>query len=111
MTVRVNGTSYTLHGGRCFEARATRWVYFGVIANGGVAGRGNTASGVSFVFNPGNKPGRATIGDSIVQVGGLDLVPRGTAMVATDQYKSATFDTHVSSGVHRYHVTGTWRCG
>jgi hypothetical protein len=110
VTIRVDGTSYALRGGRCFEAKNNRWVYFGLIANGSVAGPGNTARGVSFVLTPGNRPGAVRILDSIVQVGGLDIVPRGTAIVSAD-LGSAIFDTHVSSGRHRYHVTGAWRCG
>ena len=90
--VRVRGTSYAITGGFCGRRYSqTRWVYFGLIQNGNRPG----AKGLSLVLQPANKDGRANIVDSIVQVGGLDLAPRGTAVQ--------------SNGLRAGRFSGTWK--
>ena len=100
--VRVRGVSYAINGGSCGHAYSqTRWVYFGLITNGANAG----AKGLSRVLHPANKDGRADIVDSIVQVAGLNLAPRGIA-VQSNQLKAGTF-SGIWDGTH---VRGSWRC-
>jgi len=101
--VRVRGISYAISGGFCGHRYSqTRWLFFGLTVNGNRPG----AKGLSLVLQPANKDGRANIGDSIVQVGGLDLAPRGTA-VQRNGLRAGTF-----SGVWKgTHVSGSWVCG
>jgi hypothetical protein len=77
-------------------------VYFGLIENGGRPG----AKGLSLVLRPGNMAGSVRILDSIVQVAGLDLAPRGTAVVG-EGLKSGTFAGEWKGT----RVTGSWVCG
>jgi hypothetical protein len=100
--LRVHGVSYAIDGGHCGHAYSqTRWLYFGLIANSGHPG----ANGLSLVLHPANRDGRANIIDSIVQVAGFDLAPRGTA-VQSNQLKAGTF-----SGMWLgTHVRGSWLC-
>ena len=100
--VRVRGTSYAIQGGSCAQVSdPRRWIYFGLIQSGGLPG----ARGLSLVLEPGNRPGRVKIIDSIVQVEGLDLAPRGTA-VLSDDLKSGTF-VGKWAGTR---VSGSWNC-
>jgi hypothetical protein len=100
--VRVRGTSYAISGGFCGHRYSqTRWVYFGLTMNGNRRG----AKGLSLVLHPANKDGRAEIVDSIVQVGGLDLAPRGTA-VQSNGLRAGTF----SGAWKGTHVSGSWVC-
>lgn len=100
--VRVRGISYAIGGGFCGHRYSqTRWLYFGLTVNGARPG----ARGLSLVLRPANKDGRVNIIDSIVQVGGLDLAPRGIA-VQSNGLRVGTF-----SGVWKgTHVTGSWVC-
>ena len=57
------------------------------------------------MLHPANSDGRADIVDSIVQVAGLDLAPRGTA-VQSDGLKAGKF-----SGTWKgTYVKGSWAC-
>jgi hypothetical protein len=80
-------------------------VAFGVIASGRLY---SGAKGVSMVLEPGNRPGRVNVVDSIIQVAGLNLAPTGTAVVAKG-LKSGTF-TLATKGSVLTRVTGTWTC-
>ncbi len=103
--VRLRGKSFTIQGGRCHgNILSPRWVYFGLLAQ-----QSPGARGFSVVVEPGNRPGRNKISDSIVQVDGLNLAPTGTAIVAKG-LKSATF-TLFTRGPSRTKVTGSWTCG
>jgi hypothetical protein len=77
-------------------------VYFGLFENGDRPG----ARGLSLVLQPGNVAGSVKIFDSIVQVAGLDLAPRGTAVVG-DGLTTGTFAEEWKGT----HVTGSWVCG
>jgi len=91
-----------INGGSCgHRASETRWVYFGLLANGKRPG----ARGLSLVLHPANGDGRAAMVDSVVQVAGLDLAPRGTA-VQQDRLSRGTF----SGTWHGTYVTGSWVC-
>jgi hypothetical protein len=100
--VRVHGTSYRINGGICGDRSGPTRVYFGLIENGGRPG----ARGLSLVLQPGNVAGSFKIIDSIVQVAGLDLAPRGTAVVG-DGRTSGTFAGEWKGT----RVTGSWVCG
>jgi hypothetical protein len=86
------------------RTRSPRWVYFGLFAN-----RSPGAEGFSVVVEPGNRPGRNAIVDSIVQLNGRNLAPAGTAIVAKN-LKSATFSL-VTRGRSPIEITGSWECG
>jgi hypothetical protein len=101
--LRVEGTKYSIKGGYCgYRDARTRWLWFGLITNGNRPG----AEGLSLVLQPANRDGRTRIGDSIVQVGGLNLAPRGTAL-QRDGLRVGTF-TGTWKGTQ---VTGSWVCG
>jgi hypothetical protein len=101
--VRVGGATYSIKGGRCGNRDAqTRWLWFGLLTDGSRPG----AEGLSLVLNPANRDGRTRVGDSILQVGGLNLAPRGTA-VQRDGLRVGTF-TATWQGTQ---VTGSWVCG
>jgi hypothetical protein len=101
--VRLDGKTFAIEGGRCGRpVSGQRWVYFGLITNGGVP---KGAKGLSLVMIPGNRPRTVKVVDSIVQVAGLDLAPTGTTTLATD-LDSGTFVSR--SGARR--ITGNWSC-
>ena len=100
--VHVRGTTYSINGGSCGQRyRQTRWLWFGLFTNGNRPG----AEGLSLVLQPANRDGRTRIGDSVVQVGGLNLAPRGTA-VQRDGLRVGTF----AATWQGTHVTGSWVC-
>ena len=108
--VRLRGKSFTVAGGRCNRTLgrvSPRWLWFGLFNSGSRSDP--SARGLSLVVEPGNRPGRQTIIDSIVRVDGLDLAPTGAAFLAKD-LRSGTF-TLFTRGPARTRVTGSWNCG
>jgi len=100
--VHVRGSTYSINGGSCGQRyRQTRWVFFGLFANGNRPG----AEGLSLVLHPANRNGRTAIVDSVVQVGGLNLAPRGMA-VQRDGLRAGTF----AATWQGTNVTGRWVC-
>jgi hypothetical protein len=101
--IHFHGGTFVIEGGRCgMHVPGHRWVYFGLITNGPQPTDGN---GFSLVMMPGNRPGSVHVGDSIVQVAGLDLAPRGTTTLARD-LDQGTF----MLGAGKNRVTGSWSC-
>jgi hypothetical protein len=105
VVVRLRGKSYAIRGysGR-IRVGGARWLYFGLITSGAVS---PDAKGFSIVLEPGDRPGRVNVVDSIVQVARLNLAPGGTAVVAKG-LKSGTFALIVTGGRR---LTGSWTCG
>jgi hypothetical protein len=100
----VGRRTYAVESGSCGRRGSARWVYFGLLSNAPAP----PGRGFSFVLEPGDRPGRVRIIDSIVQVGGLDLVPRGTAFVG-EGLTSARFNVVTEAPPH-VRFSGYWRC-
>ena len=103
--VRIGERSFTIRGARCGKRGHQRWLYFGLLANG--TSHQSDARGFSIVTEPGDRPRRARVIDSILQVTGVELVPVGTTIVARG-LNSGTLALVVPGTGER--VTGTWAC-